>query len=184
MAKTKRVGMTKRSNGPEQPTNELDTPSQSKPSQSKALKGARKKSAKRRRRVSRGSVAKPPARAKAVRSRASRTSGRSRRYLPVERARILDTARREGMSGAEAAKRFGISQFTYYLWRKQARPGIRQAARRVRDTGILDVAEEIRRELRDRIRAMIPNAIRSEINSVMSDLTGPTVRKRRRSKRA
>ena len=64
---------------------------------------------------------------------------------------MLETARREGLTGAQVAKRFGISQFTYYLWRRQARPAIRQAARDVRDTGVFDMAEEIRRELRDRI---------------------------------
>jgi hypothetical protein len=45
---------------------------------------------------------------------------------------------------------------TYYLWRKNARPAIREAARGVRESGVVDLAEDIRRELEKRIRELVP----------------------------
>jgi transposase-like protein len=133
---------------------------------------------------------KPARRARPVAPRGARRGvaaktrpARRRRFSEAERQRILATSRREQLTGTQVARRFGISQVTYYLWRKQARPAIRQVARTVRDSGVLDVGEEVRRQLRDRIREMVPQAIRSEINSVMNDLAGPPRRRRRASGR-
>jgi len=113
-------------------------------------------------------------------SRRKSTTGRTRRYTPAERARILATARREGLTGASAARRFGISEVTYYLWRKNARPAIREAARGVRESGVVDLAEDIRRELEKRIRELVPDIIRNEVSGVLSDLSGARRGRRRR----
>jgi transposase-like protein len=43
------------------------------------------------------------------------------RYTTAQRDHILETARKEKLSGAEVAKRFGISQWTYYGWRSPGR---------------------------------------------------------------
>jgi transposase-like protein len=122
--------------------------------------------------VARRTVAKA-----AVRKRARQGVGR--RYTDAERQRILTAARRENLTGAQVQDRFGVTQVTYYLWKKRARPAIRDAARTVRESGVLDLAEEVRRQIRDRIRGMIPDTVRSEISSVISDITGGAGRRGR-----
>jgi hypothetical protein len=69
---------------------------------------------------------------------------------------------------------------TYYLWRKNARPAIREAARGVRESGVVDLAEDIRRELEKRIRELVPGIIRNEVSGVLSDLSGARRGRRRR----
>src|SRR2546428_974330 len=63
----------------------------------------------------------------ARRSAASKARQR-KRYTPGERRHILAAAKREGLSGPAAAKKFGISQLTFYTWRKKA--GTKSADRR------------------------------------------------------
>jgi transposase-like protein len=109
--------------------------------------------------------------AKPAQKKAASRRGRAR-HSDAQRRAILATARREGLTGADVAKRFGISTVTYYLWRKKARPAIRQAAKEVRQSGVLDLADEIRQQLRDQIRRMVPAAIRNEIESVLADVSG------------
>jgi transposase-like protein len=135
-----------------------------------AAKVAGNKTVRRRRRRSASSTSDPT----------TRTASSRRRFTPAERARILAAANREGLTGAKAAKRFGISQVTYYLWRKNARPAIREAAQAVRKSGVIDLADEIREQLRDQIRRMVPDVVRKEIDSAVADISGG----RRRGRRA
>jgi transposase-like protein len=107
-------------------------------------------------------------------------SGVRRRFSPAERERILTEAKRDQLTGKQVAKKFGISQVTYYLWRKNAWPAIDKAARAVRQSGVIDVADEIRRELRTHVQRMVPDVIRTEMNSVMAELFGTRKRGRRR----
>lgn len=107
----------------------------------------------------------------------TKKSTRSRRYTPAERAKILAAAEREGLSGPVAAKKFGISQLTFYTWRKKSgsprrgRPKGRAAAtgavvgRTV--AGALNIADAIRQELRTQIRRILPQVIASELGSIM-----------------
>ena len=41
----------------------------------------------------------------------------TKRYTPAERRRILAAARKEGLTGAQVKKRFGVSALTFYRWR-------------------------------------------------------------------
>jgi len=115
-----------------------------------------------------------------VRKPVAKKPARPRRYTPAERARVLAAAMREGLSGPAAAKKFGISEVTYYLWKKNARPAIRRAARAVRKSRIIDVAGEVRERLRDQIRRTMPDVVRKEIDAVLADLSGARRRGRRR----
>jgi transposase-like protein len=163
-----------------------DETKSSEPAAESAVKPAtKKKAAKRRgRRRATGRTAKPAAKtaaqpAKGVR-RKRRGARARKRYTPAERTRILATARREGLSGRKAAERFGISEVTYYLWRKKARPAIRQAARDVRQSGVIDLAADIQKQLQERIRQLMPDAIRKEIDAVLADIRPRTRRRRKR----
>ena len=50
----------------------------------------------------------------------ARKAGR-RRYSAAEKKKILDTAVKENLTGAEVQKRFGIAQLTFYRWRGPVR---------------------------------------------------------------
>jgi len=145
----------------------------------KVARRVRKKAA--RRRVA---PKKPAARKVARRGRVARKVAR-RRYSDAERRNILETARREGLTGKQIAARFGITQVTYYLWRKksgESRPRLQRAeaaAATVGKTiaGAMNLADLIRLEIRKRIGQLVPEILSSEIQGSMG---GGSVRRRRR----
>ncbi len=123
-------------------------------------------------------------RAKASASRPARPSRAKvrRRYTPAERANILATARREGLTGAQVSERFGVSSLSYYTWRKKAanrmgsgaRPEVQAFAKQMGRTvdAAVDVAEMIRREIRVQIGRLTPEIVESEIGRLFSGITG------------
>src|SRR5262249_7681940 len=91
------------------------------------------------------------------------------RYSTAKRDEILETARREKLSGAQVAKRFGISMWTYYSWRSPAR-GIhvktkRQAAAMTRPNGKAN--GEMLWTLRDEVRRVLPAIVKEEVNAYL-----------------
>ena len=96
------------------------------------------------------------------------------RYSKAQRDKVLDTARRENLSGAEVAKRFGISQHTYYSWRSPAR-GIhvktkRQAAAMTKPNGKAN--GELLSTLRDEVRRVLPDIVKEEVNAYLVQAFG------------
>jgi len=110
------------------------------------------------RRSTRSRTSSASANGRAGNGRRARTSGR--------------TARRRRASNGNPA---------YDMWREQARPAIRQAARDWRSSPLFDVAEEIRVEVRDQIRNMIPDIVLREVRGVLDDVTNPNRRRRART---
>jgi len=89
--------------------------------------------------------------------------------------------RRTRTSGRTARRRRSNANFAYDMWREQARPAIRQAARDWQSSPLFDVAEEIRVEVRDQIRNMIPDIVLREVRGVLDDVTNPNRRRRARA---
>lgn len=155
-------------------------------------KAAAKKIAQRRRRPRRAAKRKASVRprGKAAVQKSdlkSRHSRRGRRYTPAERTRILATARREGLTGAKVAERFGVSTVTYYLWRKKSgKTRNRLVRRRGRPAGsgrmaerALSLADSIRSEVRAQIARMLPEIVSSEIGGVFGGGRSGSRRRRR-----
>ena len=114
---------------------------------------------------------------------ATKKSERPRRYPPAERAKILAAAKREGLSGPAAAKTFGISQLTFYTWRrkagaKQARPVDHPSRKKTRRGDLLsgDIAERIRQQIRARVSELLPGIIAGEI-AIALEGTAPSRRR-------
>lgn len=130
-----------------------------------------------------GSKSKPRAATKAAKK-----SARPRRYTPAERAKILTAAKREGLSGPAAAKKFGISQLTFYTWRKKAGASKPRGGRGSRAAAVgaaagrtlanaLNIADVLRAEIRAQIRRLIPDVVAAELG-------GQTKRRRGRPAKA
>lgn len=100
--------------------------------------------------------------------RATTKSVRPRRYEPAERARMLAAAKREGLSGSAAAKKFGISQLTFYTWRKKAGTSTHGRRGRPKRTSLLDsrdLSGQLRQAVRAKVREMLPEVIEQEIGA-------------------
>ena len=101
------------------------------------------------------------------------------RSQSAERAKILAAAKREGLSGPAAAKKFGISHLIFYTWRRKSGTSTtKQTAGRPRGTitgrdGLLsgDIGERIRKDVRTRVSEMLPEIIQTEIDSILGHST-------------
>lgn len=118
-----------------------------------------------------------------------------KRYSNEQRTTILATAVREGLTANDVRKRFGVTPVTYYSWRKKTGAGRRRGrpAAVVMASGASngDLASTVRSAVAQRMRAMLPDIVRGEVNSFLDSLLGqasggrgrPAVRRRRRRRR-
>ena len=97
-----------------------------------------------------------------------RTSKKTRkRYTPAEKAKILSAAKAEGLTGEQAAKKFGIAQLTFYRWRgpvrfKKRGPGRPPGSGKVHvDPGM------VRKAVREQVQKLLPQIIREEIEAAL-----------------
>jgi transposase len=90
-----------------------------------------------------------------------------KRYSEQERTRILTAAQREGLTGKQASKRFGVSEVTMWKWRRDAngatpkRQPREQRAARITANGSL--AALVRAQMQDQVRTMLPEIVREEV---------------------
>jgi transposase-like protein len=95
---------------------------------------------------------------------ARKKTRRGKRYAPAEKARILAAARKNGMTALQVQKRFGVSPLTFYRWRGP----VRGAGRRLAGAGDAD----LRAQVQDRVRAVLPGVIREEVNAYLASILG------------
>jgi transposase-like protein len=127
----------------------------------KRLRAARKRG---------GTVRKPKTSPRAAEKKRVAKKAARRRYTPAERANILAAAKKEGLSGPVAANKFGISQLTFYNWRKKAgtRTQGRQMQRRtpaVRDSG--NLTDQLRDVARARVEELLPAIITEVLDATL-----------------
>jgi len=107
----------------------------------------------------------------------ARKAGR-KRYTSAEKQNILRTAAKEGLTGAQVQKRFGIAQLTFYRWRGPVRgPKARLAG--TSGGGALASADGIRSEVRAGIQRVLPGVIREEVAAYLAAILGRAPGKRR-----
>jgi len=107
----------------------------------------------------------------------ARKAGR-KRYTAAEKKNILTTAAKEGLTGAQVQKRFGIAQLTFYRWRGPVR-GKRAGAGPGRPAGGGISADAIRSEVRAGIQQVLPEVIRQEVAAYLAGILGRAPGKRR-----
>ena len=134
----------------------------------KAAATAKPKARRKRAKRKAASPHRAPSRPKSKRKTARRAHQRRVRYSDTERAKILATAEREGLTGAQVRERFGVSTLTYYTCRKKAGSSPPRGQRGLparQASGHLD--GQIRAATRAQVRAMLPRIIDEEVGAVL-----------------
>jgi transposase-like protein len=100
----------------------------------------------------------------------AKKSKRGTRYSAAQKAKILAAAKKEGLTGAQVAKRFGVSTLTFYRWRGPVRSdalkraGKKRGPGRPKGSGKVKVdTAAVRREVQAQIRKVLPQIIREEV---------------------
>lgn len=92
-------------------------------------------------------------------------------YTPAQRKTILAAAIREKLTATDVRKKFGVTPVTYYSWRKKMGATRRRGAAVVAASGLGGgLAIQLREQVRDRIRTMLPEIVRTEVNSYLGSL--------------
>jgi transposase-like protein len=105
--------------------------------------------------------------------------GRRKRhsYTSAQRSTILAAARKDGLTALEVQKKFGVTPVTYYSWRKKQ--GL--TARRGRGPGRISAGgnfgQQVRGEVQAKVRAILPEIVRSEVSSYLNTLFGSKTRR-------
>ena len=95
-----------------------------------------------------------------------------RRYTAAEKKNILAVAAKEGLTGADVQKKFGIAQLTFYRWRGPVRGPKARAAAAGRLSGSGPDLGAIRSEVRAGVRAVLPQVIREEVANYLTEILG------------
>ena len=97
---------------------------------------------------------------------ARKKTRRGKRYGAAEKQRILAAARKQGLTAKQVQKRFGVSPLTFYRWRGPVR-GRRGPGRPAGASG-----GDLRAQVQARVRAVLPDVIRDEVNRYLSSILG------------
>lgn len=108
-----------------------------------------------------------------------------KRLTRAERNRIISLAESQGLTAEQVEKKFGVSKWTYYGWRKRSATtrgtSTRGAtARRGGKTNAGMSTTTTTRALRQELQTMLPALVREEITRTLADLVGRTSRGRGR----
>ena len=94
-------------------------------------------------------------------------------YTVGQRAAILAAARKEGLTALQVKRKFGVTPVTYYSWRKK------QGLTRTRGGGPLvvtgaggDLNQQVRSEVRAKVRKIMPGIVRNEVSGYLKALFG------------
>jgi transposase-like protein len=103
-----------------------------------------------------------------------------KRYSQEQKRNILAAAQKDGLTALQVQKKFGVTPVTYYSWRKKS--GV--ARRRGRPAGVAtgargDLASVVRGQVQSRVRSMLPDIVRAEVNSYLDSLLGSKGARRR-----
>src|SRR5688572_21329760 len=88
-----------------------------------------------------------------------------------KKAEILAAAKKDGLTGEQVAKRFGVSTLTFYRWRgpvrgrKRGRPV--GSKNRLAGTRVKVSTAALRREVQAQLRKLLPQIIREEVAAAL-----------------
>ena len=101
-----------------------------------------------------------------------KAKSKRRRYTAAEKQHILAVAKKEGLSGPQVKKRFGISLLTFYGWRGPVR-GKRASGRGASRAAVTNTdPKAVRIQVRTWVRGILPRMIREEVAAGLRELIG------------
>lgn len=94
-------------------------------------------------------------------------------YTDAQRATILSAALKGGLTALQVKKKFGVTPVTYYSWRKKQ--GLTR--RRGGAVGLVagaggDLTQQVRTEVRAKVRQVMPGIVRKEVSGYLDALFG------------
>jgi transposase-like protein len=114
----------------------------------------------------------------------AKTRKKRQSYTPQQRAEILAAASRNNYTAMQVKRKFGVTPVTYYSWRKKAgatrKRGAAPRTRGLSTSGGLGY--QLRSEVQTRVRQILPEIVRTEVNSYLNSLfaSGPGRRRGQR----
>ncbi len=138
-----------------------------------------KKVARRRRRPAKRAAGKASSRV----PKASSPKRRKRTFsTATQRAKILATAQKEGLTAPEVQKRFGVKPVTYYSWRKKSGLKGPRGRRPINPSrgGAGDLTAQVRAGVQERVRVLLPAVVHEEVNRYLAVALGSGTRRGRR----
>lgn len=107
-----------------------------------------------------------------------------RTFTPEQRVKILSEAKALKLTGAEVAKKHGISTVTYYLWRKKS--GVSKPHARGRGiAGVLagdGLGTQVRIAVQTKVREMLPGIVQEEVGLALAGVFASPAQTRRTRK--
>jgi transposase-like protein len=109
-------------------------------------------------------------------------------YTVQQRESILTAAQRDRLTAAQVQRKFGVTPVTYYSWRKKS--GVARArggAATLRVAAAAghggNLSSQLRNEVAQRVRQILPEIVRTEVNSYLNTLfaSGPGRRRGQRT---
>ncbi len=98
-----------------------------------------------------------------------------KRLPAAMRARIMAEAQTKGLTAEQVQKKYGVSKWTFYGWRKRAVKGRAGAGR---GAGRVSVALN-ENALRDELRSVLPGILREELARALQGVFGARKRGKR-----
>ena len=115
----------------------------------------------------------------------AKTRKKRTEYTPEQRAKVLAAAKAEKLTAAQVQKKFGVTPVTYYSWRKKSGVSARRgagAAGVVARPATGDLSAQVRGEVQNKMRQIIPGIVRVEVSAYLDSIFGVKRGRRRRKK--
>jgi transposase-like protein len=101
----------------------------------------------------------------------AKTRRKRHTYTNAQRTAILAAARNESLTALQVQKKFGVTPVTYYSWRKKTGLTARgRGAAGARPIG--DLTQQVRDEVRAKVRQILPSIVRTEVSGYLNSLFG------------
>src|SRR5437867_2217360 len=92
-----------------------------------------------------------------------------KKYTEAQRTSILSAAQNDGLSAVQVQKKFGVTPVTYYSWRKKTGLSAGRGAG-LQLSGPSGLSNQVRIEVRTKVRQILPNIVRDEVSSYLNSL--------------
>lgn len=102
--------------------------------------------------------------------RVGRQRGPGKRYTAVEKAKVLEAAKAEGLTGAQVRKRFGVSTLTFYRWRGPVRRRRRGPGRPKGSRNRVARSSSFRQHVRAEVKRVLPEVIQQEVAAYLRQI--------------